>query len=204
MSVNLAAILIDNMYVQHCTNFFQTGTLDPRKYPEMLLHANEEHHMTYVFDALPFVPKENATERQLELRRKKKTFLDALEYYERIKVELGYVRPKFTKCFNCQTNFYVPVQKLVDVKLSVRLVSLAWSGVVKKIVLISGDGDLIPAVEAIDGSGAIVRLEYVDEVDAGIQTAKGLIKACPEKHKLTKDDFLKAVYKEDVKQTKIA
>jgi uncharacterized LabA/DUF88 family protein len=87
---------------------------------------------------------------------------------------------------------------LVDVKLSVRLVSLAWSGVVKKIVLVSGDGDMIPAVEAVDGTEAIVRLEYVDadEKPAKVKTAKGLIKACPEKHRLTKDDFLKAVYTE--------
>lgn len=203
MPEELAAILIDNMYVQHCTDFFQTGKLDPRKYPNMLLHANESHHMTYVFDALPFVPTENATEKQLELRRQKQTYLDALEYCERIKVEKGYVLPKFTSCHNCKSTFYVPVQKLVDVKLSVRLVSLAWSGNVKKIVLVSGDGDMIPAVENVDGSGAIVRLEYVDEIGTGIRTSRGLIKACPEKHKLTKDDFLKAVYKEEVKQTKL-
>jgi uncharacterized LabA/DUF88 family protein len=87
---------------------------------------------------------------------------------------------------------------LVDVKLSVRLVSLAWSGVVKRIVLVSGDGGMIPAVEAVDGTEAIVRLEYVDadEKPAKVKTAKGLIEACPEKHRLTKDDFLKAVYTE--------
>jgi len=198
MSLNSTAILIDNMYVQHCAEYFQVGRLDPRKYPTMLLHSNEEHYMTYIFDALPFVPKENPTERQLQLRANKKSYLDALEYYERIKVELGYVRPKFTTCFNCKNSFYVPVQKLVDVKLSVRLVSLAWSGVVKRIVLLSGDGDLIPAVQAVDGSEAIVRLEYVDvhEEGSNVSTAKGLIKACPEKHSLTKDDFLKAVYTE--------
>jgi hypothetical protein len=196
MSANPAAILIDNMYMQHCSDFFGVGRLDPRKYIQMLLHADEQHYMTYIFDALPFVPLQNATQRQLELRGSKKSYLDALEYYERIKVELGYVRPKFTKCFNCKTDFYVPVQKLVDVKLSVRLVSLAWSRVVKKIILVSGDGDMIPAVQAVDGSEAIVRLEYVDEIGAGITTAKGLIKGCPEKHKLTKDDFLKAVFTE--------
>jgi hypothetical protein len=201
MSAIPAAILIDNMYVQHCADCYQVGRIDPRKYPIMLLHPNEEHHMTYIFDALPFVPETNPTQRQLDLRTQKKSFLDALEYYERIRVELGYVLPKFTKCRNCDTEFFVPVQKLVDVKLSVRLVSLAWSGVVKKIILVSGDGDLIPAVDAVEGAGAIIRLEYVDEIGAGIKTSKGLIKACPEKHKLSKDDFLKAVFKEEPKQT---
>jgi uncharacterized LabA/DUF88 family protein len=72
--------------------------------------------------------------------------------------------------------------------------------VVKKIVLVSGDGDMIPAVQAVDGSEAIMRLEYVDvgEEAARVKTAKGLIKACPEKHRLTKDDFLKAIYTEGI------
>jgi len=192
MSLEKTAILIDNMYVQHCADLFKVGRLDPRKFPLMLLRQNEEHHMTYIFDALPFVPRENPTERQLELRRNKQTYFDALKYYERIAVEIGYVRPKFTRCYNCKTDFYVPVQKLVDVKLSVRLVSLAWSEVVRKIVLVSGDGDLIPAIQAAEPSGAIVRLEYVDE--EGVNTSKGLIQVCPEKHKLTKQDFLKATF----------
>jgi len=189
MSVS-TAILIDNMYVQHCANFFGVGRLDPRKFPDMLLRENERHHMTYIFDALPFIPSENPTSRQLELHRGKKVYFDALQYYERIKVELGYVRPKRTKCHKCKTAFYVPVQKLVDVKISVRLTSLAWSKIVQKIVLVSGDGDLIPAIQAAGPSGTIVRLGYVDE--AGVRTSKGLIKMCPEKHRLSREDFLKA------------
>lgn len=194
MSVS-TAILIDNMYVQHCADFFGVGRLDPCKFPGMLLRENERHHMTYIFDALPFVPRENPTARQLELRRGKKAYLDALQYYERIKVELGYVRPKRTRCHNCKTEFYVPVQKLVDVKISVRLTSLAWSKIVQKIVLVSGDGDLIPAIQAAGPSGTIVRLEYVDE--AGVRTSKGLIKICPEKHRLLREDFLKATFESE-------
>ncbi len=102
------------------------------------------------------------------------------------------MRPKYTKCRNCETQFIVPVQKLVDVKISVRLTSLAWSKIVNKIILVSGDGDLIPAVEAARPSGTIVRLEYVDE--EGVRTSKGLIRACPEKNKLTKEDFQKAIF----------
>jgi len=195
MSSVSTAILIDNMFVQHCADFFGVGRLDPRKFPTMLLRPMENHYMTYIFDALPFVPRENATQRQVNLRSAKKTYLDALQYYERIKVELGYVRPKRTTCHNCNSEFYVPVQKLVDVKISVRLVSLAWAEIVKKIVLVTGDGDLIPAVEAVEPSGCIVRLEYVDELGAHVRTSKGLIKACHEKHKLQKKDFLKAAFK---------
>jgi uncharacterized LabA/DUF88 family protein len=74
------------------------------------------------------------------------------------------------------------------VKISVRLVSLAWSGIVRKIVLVSGDSDLLPAVEAVKDSSATVRLAYVEEQD--VQTSKALIRACPEKQKLTVSDVV--------------
>jgi uncharacterized LabA/DUF88 family protein len=84
-------------------------------------------------------------------------------------------------------DFSVPVQKLVDVKISVRLVALGTSGIVKKIVLITGDKDLLPAVDAIKDTGTTVRLAYVSEQD--VQTSKDLIRACPEKHKLEQPDI---------------
>ncbi len=186
------AILIDNMYVEHSANVFKVGKLDPRKFPKMFLRPDETHHMTYIFDALPFVPHRGATKRQIDLRQGKRSYLDALQYYERVNVELGYVKPRRTTCHSCGVEFEVPVQKLVDVKISVRLVSLAWMEIVKKIVLVSGDGDLIPAVEAAKPTGTIVRLEYVEEGD--IRTNKGLIKMCQEKHRLSREDFLKAVF----------
>lgn len=130
--------------------------------------------MTYIFDALPFVPRENASERQKELRNGKKAYLEALDYYERIRVELGYVKPKLSTCHDCGKRFYVPVQKLVDVRISVRLMMLAWEKIVNKIVLVSGDSDLIPAVESARPSGTIVRLEYFDADK--VRTSKGLIR----------------------------
>jgi len=85
----------------------------------------------------------------------------------------------------------VPVQKLVDVLISVRIVSLAWSKSVDKIILITGDADLAPAVEDIERSGTIVKLVFVRAGD--VSTSPRLIKTCPEKQELTPQDlaFLK-------------
>lgn len=183
------AILIDNMYLQNASMVFGIGQLDPRKFPKALLRTQppEEHFRTFIFDALPYVPDTGATPLQLENRDKKHGFLEAIQYYERIAVEYGDVRPKHTHCPRCNTDFITPVQKLVDVKISVRLVSLAWSGVVRKIVLLAGDKDLLPAVDAIKDSNTTVRLAYVEEQN--VQTSKELIRACPEKHKLLKSDL---------------
>jgi uncharacterized LabA/DUF88 family protein len=180
------AILIDNMYLQHASQVFGVPQLDPRKYAKAFLQPSEELYKTYIFDALPYTPQ-NATERQLELVEKKRGYFEAIQYYDRIVVELGDVRPKHTKCPHCNRDFYVPVQKLVDVKISVKLVSLAWSNIVKKIVLVAGDKDLLPAIKDAEPSGTIVRLAYVEEQN--VQTSKDLIKACPEKQKLTSSDI---------------
>ncbi len=186
------AILIDNMYLENAINTLGLGKIDAQKYPEIFLRADEKHYMTYIFDALPFVPRENATDRQKELRNGKKAYLDALEYYERLRVELGYVKPKMSICHDCGKRFFVPVQKLVDVRISVRLMTLAWQKIVKKIVLVSGDSDLIPAVESTRPSGTIVRLEYFNADK--VRTSKGLIRCCQEKHQLSKDNFANCNY----------
>jgi uncharacterized LabA/DUF88 family protein len=177
------------MYLLNAAKVFGVEQTDPRKYPEVFLRDQppEEHYRTFIFDALPFVPERGANRWQIEQYRRKLAYLKAIEYYERIAVELGEVRPKHTHCFRCGANFNVAVQKLVDVKISVRLVSLAWSGVVRKIVLVSGDSDLLPAVEAVKDSPTTVRLAYVEEQD--VQTSQALIRACPEKQKLTIQDI---------------
>lgn len=180
------AILIDNMYFQHICSAYGCERVDYTKIPEILLRTGEEHFRTFVFDALPFVP-ENPQAGQEERKANKKSFLDKLQYLERIAVELGEVRPKFTKCFKCKTEFIVPIQKLVDVKISVRLTSLAWMKVVNKIVLVAGDSDLIPAVEAINGSGTTVRLAYAEI--GSVRTSKSLIRSCPEKSIITEGNI---------------
>jgi uncharacterized LabA/DUF88 family protein len=182
------AILIDNMYLQHAANIFNVGALDPRKFPKAFLRQPpEEHFRTFIFDALPYVPDFGATEKHKEYRAKKDSYLKAIQYYEKIAVELGDVRPKSTHCPKCNANFTIPVQKLVDVKISVRLVALGTTGIVKKIVLVAGDKDLLPAVDAIKDTGTTVRLAYVAEQD--VQTSKDLIRACPEKQKLEQPDI---------------
>jgi uncharacterized LabA/DUF88 family protein len=174
------------MYLQHIQDEFQTGQVDITKLPKVLLRDGEEHHRTWVFDALPYVPP-NPTPEQITRRNNKHQYLDALQYKERIAVEQGMVRPKTTTCRSCGVEFQVAVQKLVDVKMSVRLVELAYSDSVDRIVLLSGDADLLPAVEASGSSGATIRLAYAES--GQVRTSRALIRSCPEKQKLTPEDL---------------
>jgi uncharacterized LabA/DUF88 family protein len=188
------AILVDGMYLQHACNLFQTGRVDPTKLPEILLRKGETHYRTYWFDALPYVPKVGATKKQVDRKTEKSRYFEALRYKEGIHVEEGYVSPKRTTCLNCHSELQVPVQKMVDVKMSVRLVELAWSKIVDKIVLLTGDADLIPAVDAAEKSGTTIRIAFFSE--GNVQTSRPLIKKCPEKHQLKGSDLSSCKFEE--------
>lgn len=184
------AILVDNMYLEHALFAYNAYPTDLSKLPKIVLDKEEEHYKTYVFDALPWVP-ENPAPHEIAKRDKKAGYLSMLKYKERIVVEYGHVVPKMKTCQKCGFENLVPVQKAVDVKISVRLVSLAWNHIVDKIVLITGDADLVPAVNDIEKSGVIVKLAYIRIEEVG--TSAALIKVCPEKQELTPQDlsFLK-------------
>jgi uncharacterized LabA/DUF88 family protein len=171
------AILVDNMYLQNLKNEYEVGSLDPSLFPAALLRLGEEHHMTYIFDAEPYVSREEATDAQIEQRRRK--YFEAIQHYERVKVERGYVAPKLGRCPQCGETFTVPVQKQVDVKISVRLMSLAWMRATEKIVLLCGDGDVLPAVRAIEPTGIIVRLVYGQV--GRVRASRALIRECLER-----------------------
>ncbi|MCJ7634170.1 NYN domain-containing protein [Candidatus Bathyarchaeota archaeon] len=181
------AILVDGMYLQHACDLFGTGRIDPTKLPKVLLREGETFYRTYWFDALPYISKDNPTDEQKKRRANKFSYFEALRYKEGIVIEEGYVAPKFTECFNCGEKFIVPVQKMVDVKISVRLVQLAWSKIVDKMVLLAGDADLVPAVEASEQSGTTIRLAYISE--GSVQTSRTLVQRCPEKHQLKSSDL---------------
>lgn len=183
------AILIDNMNLEALCRAYGVFKLDMQKFSQMLLDKDEELFRTYVFDALPYVPQVGATPEQVQRRDNKYHYLDKLQYLDKITVDKGEVRPKPTVCRKCGQSFDVPVQKLVDVKLSVRLVQLAWSKSVDKIILMTGDKDIVPAVEAAEHSGTTIRLVYGDEPDQHVFTAKRLIQKCHEKKRLERRDI---------------
>lgn len=187
------AILVDNMYLQNLKDEYCVGTLDPRLYPAHLLRPGENHFMTYIFDAEPYVPKEGATDIHFEQRRRKREYFEAIQMLERVKVELGYVVPRPGRCPQCGEMFTVPVQKQVDVKISVRLMSLAWERAAEKIVLLCGDGDVLPAVRAVEPTGTIVRLAYGQV--GRVRASRALIRECPEKMELTRENLERMMLK---------
>lgn len=188
-SLGNVAILVDNMYLQELARAYSVPKIDLLKFSENLLEKDEKRYRTYVFDALPYVPENGATQDQIDRKDGKRRYLDRLMYMDRMSVELGEVRPKPTNCRACGATFSVPVQKLVDVKLSVKLASLAWSKNVDKIILVTGDKDILPAVKESEDSGTVIRLVYGEVPEHNVFTSKTLIKECHEKRKLERQDL---------------
>ncbi len=185
------AIVIDNMYLQTALHTFGIKALDMAKLPQLLIdeERNEEYHTTHVFDALPFVPKENPKPFQIANRDRKRKYLDKLQYLDRVEVYEGKVWQKHIICPKCNQSIEVAVQKLVDVKISVVLLRLSLSKIVDKIILVAGDSDLIPAVEVAGESGTIIQLCYMR--NDKVKTASSLIRTCTESRELEKPDLEK-------------
>lgn len=177
------------MYLAALGKAYSVPKINLLKFSEKLLEKDEERYRTYVFDALPYIPENGATQDQIDRKNGKKRYLDRLMYMDRMSVELGEVRPKRTNCRECGAQFSVPVQKLVDVKLSVKLASLAWSKNVDKIILVTGDKDILPAVKESEDSGTVIRLVYGEVPEHNVFTSKSLIKECHEKRKLERQDL---------------
>jgi uncharacterized LabA/DUF88 family protein len=74
------------------------------------------------------------------------------------------------------------VQKRVDVLLSVDLVRMSWGRQIDRAILITGDSDFVPAVQAAKDAGVLVQLYYA------LGTVNDdLLQACDDRFAITKD-----------------
>jgi uncharacterized LabA/DUF88 family protein len=74
-------------------------------------------------------------------------------------------------------------QKRVDVMLSVDLVRLSWAQQIRKAVLVTGDSDYVPAIQAAKDAGVLVVLYYCRNLPVHDE----LLLACDDRHEITQD-----------------
>ncbi len=83
-------------------------------------------------------------------RDRQKRYLQALGSCSRIKVVNGKYQMREVSCrARCGDRYEVPEEKKTDVGIAVQMISDAIDGLMDRIVLVSGDSDLEPAVEWI-------------------------------------------------------
>ncbi|HET9235613.1 MAG TPA: NYN domain-containing protein [Oligoflexus sp.] len=150
-----AAIFIDGAYVR---TQFKMHKIDP-DYADMADYFLNPLRSSfpldllrcYYYDCAPYMSPE-PTEDELKRMEVHKSFVENLLSLGRWAIRLG----KLQKRWEGQREYYE--QKRVDVLLSVDLVRHAAAGHIQHAVLVAGDSDFVPAVEAAKEHGVTVSL----------------------------------------------
>jgi len=78
------------------------------------------------------------------------------------------------------------VQKRVDVLLSVDLVRMSWDHQIEKAILVTGDSDFVPAIQAAKDAGVLTVL-YYSRAHPKVSALDELLYACDERIEITQD-----------------
>jgi uncharacterized LabA/DUF88 family protein len=110
----------------------------------------------------------------------KHRFMTALRNIPRFEVRLG----RLAKVGRNEDGSPIFVQKRVDCMVGVDMALLAGKRTITTVALLSGDSDLIPAVEAVKQEGVIVTLWHgSDSRDS--RPSHDLVQVCDERRELT-------------------
>jgi len=141
-----AIVLIDGGYLAKSLEEFGRPRIDFHKFSEAVC-GGYELLRTYYYTCMPYQsdpPTQDERSRYSQMDR----FVYTLRKLPRFEVRLG-------KLGISGGEF---VQKRVDILLAVDLVRLSWSRQIDKAVLVTGDSDFVPAVEAAKDAGVLIQL----------------------------------------------
>lgn len=152
-----ALLLIDGGYL----DFLQRSYGSPRiDYGEMAKsickHFGYNLLRCVYFNCLPYLSSSPSPEEQ-EAHRKKDGFYQRLQSLERFEVKLGRLA---YRGFDQTTGKPVLEQKQVDVLLAIEMVYAAARRSVDSIILLSGDGDFLPAAKLVKREGLTFALVH--------------------------------------------
>lgn len=175
------AIFIDGGYLTKVLQeSFDSPKIDFARFSKRLA-AGDRILRTYYYTCLPYrstPPTPEETERYINVQR----FVNALRHLDRYEVREGKlakrgIRPDGKPDLQ---------QKGVDILLACDLILLSAKQRIDKAILITGDGDFIPAIEiAKNNEGVEIELVY----DTGPHVNRGLIEIADVRRPLTQADI---------------
>jgi len=152
-----ALLLIDGGYLDYLQRSFGSPRID---YGKMAMAICDRFHFSMLrcvyFNCLPYLTSNPSPEEQ-EAYNRKQAFFDRLSKLDRFQVKLG--RLAF-RGVDEKTGKPVLEQKQVDVLLASEMVYNAARRSVEAIVLLSGDGDFVPAVDLVKREGLTLALAH--------------------------------------------
>ncbi len=144
-----AAVFIDGAYLTKILDVdFGKPKIDLAGFSDILC-GNYERLRTYYYNCKPYQscpPTEEERRRFASMDK----FVYTLRKLPRFEVKLGRL--------GCIGGEFI--QKRVDISLAVDLVRLSCGRMIQKAVIVTGDSDFLPAIEAAKESGVLVTLYY--------------------------------------------
>jgi len=171
------AVFIDGGYFSKVLKIvFDSPRLDYERFSDAVCQGCERLR-TYFYDCMPY-QSDPPTEEQRTRYSAHDKFIFRIKRLNRFEVRLGKL-------------IYIPssgeyVQKRVDVLLSVDLVRMSWDHQIEKAVLVTGDSDFVPAIQAAKDAGVLTILCY-SKAHPQVSALDELIYACDERLEITQD-----------------
>jgi uncharacterized LabA/DUF88 family protein len=179
MTANVA-VFIDGGYLDKVMHLcFPGQRID---YAKLVQHIARPHELfrAYYYHCLPYRSNPPTTQESSFYASKQK-FTTALSFLSRFEVRLG----RLVKRGYDEDGKPGFIQKRVDCMVGVDMASLAAKGKITDVALISGDSDLVPAVEAVKKESVIVTLWHGGSPDT--RPSRELFEICDERHQFTED-----------------
>lgn len=173
-----AAVFIDGGYFSKVQKYvFPTSNIDFEKFSDDLCKEQGcERLRSYYYSCMPYQDSP-PTEEQSKRYARMDSFIYNLKKLKRFEVRLGKL-------------IYIPsmkdfIQKRVDVLLAVDLVRMSWDHQIDAAILITGDSDFVPAIQAAKDAGVSTIL-YYSRGHAQVGALDELLYACDDRQEITK------------------
>lgn len=165
------AIFIDGSFLNRMLEKSFPGTRVDYGKLAGLVARDKEALRIYYYHCQPYVSS-SPTEEETHRLNATNGFFNALTNIDKFCVRLG----KLAYRGRDQQGKAIFTQKQVDVSLAVDMLILAGTGKISTSILIAGDSDFIPVVEAVKNLGVLVTLCH--SKDHSSMTSKDLMQAC--------------------------
>lgn len=149
---NRIACFIDGGYFQNVLKYFAEPRIDFSKLSTWM-KGEKQLLRTYYYNC-KLLTNENPTEEELKRRDKQIGFFNRLQMIPQFECKFGTLerRPN--------GEGYTLIQKQVDVMMALDIATLSLKHLITEAKIISGDADLIPAIQLAKNEGVVVELFY--------------------------------------------
>jgi len=153
LTVGRVAIFIDGGYLEYVQHSFGNLRVSFDRFTATLAHPDELLR-TYYYHCLPYKSPSPSPEEAERFARKQR-FFHALSRLDRFEVREGTLA---LRGWDRSTGKPILEQKRVDIKLAVDLVLLAVKHQITRAVIVTGDSDFLPAIQAAKNEGVVIHL----------------------------------------------